>query len=91
MSMTRFGRLTAALLLSGAGLAASAPAHADPGDVSVNVEGGIGTMISHDQRSGWVLPDGRTEKFNKVDFEGALHAGLVITDPLSLQLAVASW
>ncbi|HVZ73434.1 MAG TPA: OmpA family protein [Polyangia bacterium] len=61
---------------------ASRTASADTGDLVLNLEGGAGYMLSSDQRKllhfGW-------------DFEGALHPGIVIADPLTLQLAVSSW
>jgi outer membrane protein OmpA-like peptidoglycan-associated protein len=95
MTKTRFGRSAAALLLAGgslvAGTVASPSAHAAPGDVTVNAELGPGYMLSKDQKNGWVLPDGSVQKYDKIDFQGAIHPGVVITDPLQLQLALASW
>jgi outer membrane protein OmpA-like peptidoglycan-associated protein len=82
MPNARLGRLTAALLILASGAFVGRTAAAAPGDLSVNAEGGVGYMLSSDQRKllhyGW-------------DFEGALHAGIVVTDPLTLQLAVGSW
>jgi outer membrane protein OmpA-like peptidoglycan-associated protein len=82
MPKTRLGRLTAALLILGSGSLVGRSALAAPGDLSVNAEGGVGYMISSDQRK--LLHYG-------LDYQGTLHPGIVITDPLTLQLALASW
>ncbi|MDB4981771.1 MAG: Calcium-binding acidic-repeat protein, partial [Myxococcales bacterium] len=82
MPNARLGRLTAALLILGSGSLVGRSAAAAAGDLSVNAEAGAGYMLSSDQRKllhyGW-------------DFEGALHPGIVVTDPLTLQLAIGSW
>lgn len=82
MPKTRLGRLTAVLSILGSGALVGRTAAAAPGDLSVNAEGGVGYMLSSDQRNqlhfGW-------------DYQGALHPGIVIADPLTLQLALSSW
>lgn len=82
MRQTRHRRPTASLLLAGALSLDAHAAHARTGDVSIAVEGGAGYMLSAEQR-------------DELDFglalTGAVRPGLVITEPLTLQLAVGSW
>jgi outer membrane protein OmpA-like peptidoglycan-associated protein len=82
MHQTRHRRLTASLLLAGSISLGANAAHAETGDVSINVEGGVGYMLSSEQR-------------DKLDFglalEGAVRPGLVIAEPLTLQLTAGSW
>jgi outer membrane protein OmpA-like peptidoglycan-associated protein len=78
----RLRRIALSLLTASAVILSVRPTCADTLDFNLNIEGGVGTMLSSDQQ---------TKLHYGLDVEGAVRPGLVIKDPLTLQLVVASW
>jgi outer membrane protein OmpA-like peptidoglycan-associated protein len=77
--MARFGAFFATTLVI---LVAAPVSRAERFDVSVNGELGGGTMLSGDQRDKLAFGG---------DLQGSLRPGIVVVDPLVLQLVVSDW
>jgi outer membrane protein OmpA-like peptidoglycan-associated protein len=82
MTKTRLSPAMVALLALGASATFGRTAKADDFDLTINAEGGAGTMLSSQQRDAL--------KYN-LALEGAVRPGIVILDPLTLQLDFGSW
>jgi len=80
--MKRISHAMVALVALGAAATFSRTARADDFDLTINAEGGAGAMLSSPQRDAL--------KYN-LALEGAVRAGIVIADPLTLQLDFGSW
>jgi outer membrane protein OmpA-like peptidoglycan-associated protein len=72
----------ASLVVVGAALSGPAPSWAAAGDLTVNGEVGGGSVLSGDQRD---------KLFYGSALQASLRPGLVVVDPLMVQLALSGW